>query len=189
MRGDGDGQAAGGAGFPWLWLLPGLLVLAGLLLWGIVAYPDLPAKVPQHLGSDGIDRYADKSVGSVFVPVFVHAGALALLAGTACATLRITPLSELPPEQRGSSLVNRPKTREGARRVARAQLFLACCLGLTLAVVCRVMWSTAPQAKDGPQTGTLVLALLPVALGTLAVLWTALQDRMRGDGRERPTAG
>ncbi|MGP3978321.1 DUF1648 domain-containing protein [Streptomyces sp. 8N114] len=185
----GDGRAADGQDFPWLWLLPGLLVLVGLLLWGIVVYPHLPAKVPQHIGGDGIDRYADKSVGTVFIPVFVHAGTLALLAGTAFATLRITPMSELRPGQQVSSLVNRPKTPEGARRGARAQLVLACCVGLTLAVTCTVMWSTSPQEKGEQLTGTLVLALLPLALGTLALLATALRDRAPGTGRERPTAG
>ncbi|WP_307865823.1 DUF1648 domain-containing protein [Streptomyces smyrnaeus] len=182
-------RAAARPAFPWLWLIPGLLVLGGLLLWGIMVYPHLPEKVPQHFGSDGVDRYAGKSVASVFVPVFVHAGALALLAGTAFGTLRITPLSELPPGRQASSLVNRPKTAEGARRVARAQLFLGFCLGLTLAVACTVMWSTAPQKQGQQPTGTLVLALLPVALGTLAVVVTALRDRGHDPGRARPTAG
>ncbi|MBO8190821.1 DUF1648 domain-containing protein [Streptomyces oryzae] len=187
---EGDGRTAGdGADFPWLWLAPGLLVLLGLLIWGVLVYPDLPEQVPQHIGSDGVDRYADKSVGAVFLPLFVHAGTLALLAGTAYATLRITPQSELGPDQRVSSLVNRPKTREGARRGARAQLFLAFCLGLTLAVTCTVMWSTTPPEEGARLTWTLVLALLPVGLGTLAVLVTALRDRARGSGSQRPTSG
>ncbi|MBO8188329.1 DUF1648 domain-containing protein [Streptomyces spirodelae] len=194
MGGDRDGDGAGrradgGADFPWLWLAPGLLILVGLLVWGVVVYPDLPAKVPQHIGSDGVDRYGDKSVGTVFLPVFVHAGTLALLAGTAYATLRMTPTSELGAEQRTSSLVNRPRDRASARRIARLLLILGFCLGLTMTVTCTVMWSTTPPKQGEELTGKLVLALLPVALGTLALLVTALRDRVGGAGRKRPTSG
>ncbi|MFI8852239.1 DUF1648 domain-containing protein [Streptomyces sp. NPDC053499] len=187
---DGAGQrSGGGADFPWLWLAPGLLMLVGLLVWGVVVYPDLPERVPQHIGSDGVDRYGDKSVGTVFLPVFVQAGALALLAGSAYATLRITPAGELRPEQRTSSLVNRPKDRASARRTARLVLLLGFCLGVTLAVTCTVMWSTTPPKQGEELTGKLVLALLPVALGTLALVVTALRDRAGGPGRRRPTGG
>ncbi|MEW2223141.1 DUF1648 domain-containing protein [Streptomyces sp. NPDC006990] len=173
----------GGAAFPWGWLVPGVLLVVGLLVWGIVVYPRLPQQVPQHFGSDGVDRYADKSVGAVFLPVLVHAGALALLTGTAFATLRITPVRDLPPGRRTSSLVNRPQTAQGALGLARAQLFLGCCLGVTVAVACSLMWAVEPPAEGEPRTGTLLLALLPSALGTAAVLAAAFRDRRPGDAR------
>ncbi|MEU7314619.1 DUF1648 domain-containing protein [Streptomyces sp. NPDC007083] len=178
-----SGGAPGGAGFPWRWLVPGVLVLAGLLVWGIMVYPRLPHQVPQHFGSSGVDRYGDKSVGTVFLPVLVYAGALALLAGTAFATLRITPVRELPPGRPTSSLVNRPQTAQGALGLARAQLFLGCCLGVTIAVACSLMWAVEPPAEGEPRTGTLLLALLPSALGTAAVLAAAFRDRRQGSGR------
>jgi uncharacterized membrane protein len=176
---DEGARPAANSGYPWLWLLPGLLVLAGLILWGIAVYPHLPARIPRHMGGNGIDAYWDKSIGTVFLPVIVQAGVLALLAGTAYGTLRVTPTSELPPGRAVSSLVNRPKTREAARRGARAQLFLAFCLGLTMAAVCTVMWSPTPPAEGEPLTGKLLLALLPLALGTLATLTVAFRDRRK----------
>ncbi|SER30677.1 DUF1648 domain-containing protein [Streptomyces qinglanensis] len=182
-QGDRNGDAPGGARFPWWWLAPGVLVLAGLLVWGIAVYPRLPPQVPQHFGSDGVDRYAEKSVGTVFLPVLVHAGVLALLAGTASATLRITPVRDLPPGRQTSSLVNRPQTARGALRLARAQLFLGCCLGMTIAVACSLMWAVEPPAEGEPRTGALLLALLPSALGTAAVLAAAFRDRRQGSGR------
>ncbi|NSC20992.1 DUF1648 domain-containing protein [Streptomyces albus subsp. chlorinus] len=177
-QGDGNGgRGPRGTAFPWVWLVPGLLTLAGLVAWGIVVYPRLPPQVPQHFGSDGVDAYADKSVGSVFLPVLVHAGALALVAGTAYATLRVTPASELGPGRRAFGLVNRPSTREGARRIAKAQLFLGFCLGLTMAGSCKLMWDTAPHRRGAATAGPLVLVLAPLAVGTLAVLGAALWDR------------
>ncbi|MEU5836791.1 DUF1648 domain-containing protein [Streptomyces diacarni] len=181
QQGDNSDAEVAEARFPWLWLVPGVLVLAVLAVWGVLVYPDLPARVPQHFGSDGVDAYADKSVGSAFVPVFVQLGVLVVMSATTLLTVRITPESALPPHRRTAGLVNRPSTAEGARQVARAQLFLAFCVGLGMLATCRVMWSTTPQqeARDSA-TSTLVLTLLPIALGTLAVLVTALRDRGRG---------
>ncbi|WP_326691273.1 MULTISPECIES: DUF1648 domain-containing protein [unclassified Streptomyces] len=184
-----QGHEEGRAGFPWLWLAPGILVLAGLTVWGIMVYPQLPGRVPQHLGSDGVDSYAAKSVGSVFVPVFLHAGVLAVMSATALLTLRVRPESELAPGERVSSLVNRPRTRRGARRAAKAQLFLACCVGMGLAVACTLMWRTDPLGEQGENvTLPLLLTMLPLLAGTLAVLATAVLDR-RGRGRDRDGQG
>lgn len=171
-----------GGGFPWAWLAAGFLVLVGLTLWGIVVYPSLPDRVPRHMGGGGVDEWADKSVGSVFLPVFVYAGVLAVLAGTTAATLRVRPSSELAPGERVSSLVNRPRTRAGALLTARAQLFLACCVGLGIAGACTAMWSTTPEEGNGTAL-TLALTLAPIALGTLAVVATAVKDNRNGRRR------
>ncbi|MEU2081952.1 DUF1648 domain-containing protein [Streptomyces albus] len=184
-------QKAEDTRFPWLWLLPGFLVVLGLVVWGIVVYPDLPDRVPQHFGSDGVDQYADKSVFSVFLPVLVPAGLLVVMAGTAYATLRMTPGSELPPGRSVSPFVNRPATRAGARRLARAQLFLAFCVGLTMAGACTAMWSTDPQHETATSQ-LLVLVLAPMAVGVGAVLLTALRDRAAPAAGRRggpPTSG
>ncbi|MDJ1133108.1 DUF1648 domain-containing protein [Streptomyces iconiensis] len=165
--------------FPWGWLAAGLVILAGLTVWGVVAYPDLPDRVPQHMGSGGVDEWADKTVGSVFLPVFVYAGTLAVMAATTVLTLRVRPTSELAPGEQVSSLINRPSTPAGALLLARAQMLLACGVGAGLAGACTAMWSTTPQ-KDADSPWTLPLTLAPIALGTFAVLGAALKDKSTG---------
>jgi uncharacterized membrane protein len=167
------GVTHGRPAYPWAWLWPGVAVLAGLTAWGLAVYPDLPARVPQHLGADGVDAWADKSVGSVFTPVFVHAGLLLLLAVTAAAVLRVRPHDELSPGETTSPFVNRPATRVQAVRTARAVLAFGTCAGLSLAVACTVMWRTGP-APDPPGR-LLAAALLPAAAGTAGLLVAALR--------------
>lgn len=169
--------------FPWVWLLPGVAVLIGLTVWGAVVYPRLPDRVPQHMDGSGVDSYADKSVGSVFVPVFVLAGILVVMALVAAAVLRTTPETELRPGERVSSLVNRPSTRAGALRVAKATLFLTFCVGVGLAGACTIMWSTDPEAGGSPGW-TLTLTLVPILLGTAALIVAAVRDKR--DGRRPP---
>nr|WP_240979310.1 DUF1648 domain-containing protein [Streptomyces sp. HNM0574] len=159
--------------------------MAALAGWGIAVYPELPARVPQHFGPDGVDAYAAKSLGSVFLPVFVQAGVLLVLAGTAVLMLRIRPASELRPgESPGglSSLVsNRPATRAGAARTARATLALAGWLGLTMAAACAVMWQTGPW--QDPPGWYLAVVLAPVLLGTAHLLRVSLKERGSRNGR------
>jgi len=182
--------------FPWLWLLPNLALLAGMAAWGVAVYPRLPARVPQHMGPDGVDAYTAKSVGAVFVPVFVHAGTVLLLAVVAAAVVRMRPESEFPAESgagtgagaggrvtygpwQGSwarQAVNRPATREGARRIARATLFLALCEGAALAAACTVMWRTGPADSAVPGWVTWAV-LLPTLLGVVPLLVVAFLDR------------
>lgn len=167
-------------GFPWPWLLPSLALLLCLAAWGTGVYPHLPERVPQHLGADGVDAWTDKSVGAVFLPVLLHAGTTALMAGAAALTLRMRPAAELAPHERGPGLVNRPATRASALRIARATLLLGFCIGLGIAATCTVMWSTDPAPRV---PGWLLPAsLAPTAAGTAAVLGAALRDRREGGG-------
>ncbi|WP_410539081.1 DUF1648 domain-containing protein [Streptomyces sp. KL2] len=161
--------------FPWVWLLPQLAVLAGLVVWGAAVYPGLPERVPQHIGPGGIDAWADKSVAAVFVPVFVHAGTVAMTAAASAAVLRVRPANELAPGERASSLVNRPSTRASALRTARATLQMGFCIGLSIAVTCAVMWRTEPDPHVSAWLLPAVLA--PTALGLVPVLVAAVRDR------------
>lgn len=161
--------------FPWLWLLPSPALLLCLAAWGIGVYPHLPERVPQHIGPDGIDAWADKSVGAVFVPVFVYAGTVALMAAVTAATLRVRPANEIPPGLRTSALVNRPSTRASAVRTARATLLLCFCIGLSIAVTCAVMWRTEPDPHV--PAWLLAVALAPIVLGLVPILAAAFGDR------------
>ncbi|MFH0244963.1 DUF1648 domain-containing protein [Streptomyces sp. HK10] len=158
-----------------MWLLPQLAVLTGLAVWGAAVYPGLPERVPQHIGPGGIDGWADKSVGAVFVPVLVHAGTVAVTAAVSAAALRMRPADELAPGERASSLVNRPATRASALRTARATLQLGFCIGLSVAVTCAVMWRTEPDPRV--PAWLLAAVLAPVALGLVPVLAAAVRDR------------
>ncbi|WP_030544553.1 DUF1648 domain-containing protein [Streptomyces albus] len=166
--------------FPRLWLLPGLAVLLGLTVWGIAAYPGLPERLPQHFGPGGVDRWAEKSVATAFIPVFVQAGVMALMAGTAVATLRMRPRDEAAtgPESAWVRLLNRPGSRASALRVAKATLFLGFCIGLTTAATGAVMWRTEERTDVPPLL--LPAALLPVLAGTAVLVVVAVRDRSAG---------
>ncbi len=167
--------------FPWPWLLPSLVLLVVLTAWGVGVYPHLPERVPQHMGPDGVDAWTEKSVGAVFLPVFLHAGITALMAAVVAALLRMRPTNELTPHERTFSLVNRPSTRASALRTAKATLLLGFCVGVSIAVTCAVMWRTEPE-PDIP--GWLfAAALAPVALGMVPLLVAALRDRRERAGR------
>lgn len=170
--------------YPWWWLTPSLTVLGLLAVWGAAAYPRLPERVPQHLGTHGVEAYAAKSIGAVFAPVFVYAGVVLLLAGLAAALLRVRPASELAPGEAVSGLVTRPATRTGADRVAKASLFLALCVGVTIGGACGVMWQTGPW-QDPPEWGFAVLTA-PSLLGVLPLLVVALWDKRPLSARRVP---
>lgn len=167
--------------FPWPWLLPSLVLLVVLTAWGVGVYPHLPERVPQHMGPDGVDAWTEKSVGAVFLPVFLYAGTTALMAAVAAGLTRMRSTEELAPHERTSSLINRPPTRASALRAARATLLLGFCIGPSIAVICAVMWRTEPE-PDIP--GWLfAAALAPVALGMVPLLVAALRDRRERAGR------
>ncbi|MBI0316323.1 hypothetical protein JBF12_25725 [Streptomyces javensis] len=67
-----------------LWLLPNAVLLVVLSTWGMFRYPDLPGRIPKHIGVDGVDAWTDRSIGSANVPAWSFAAmTLPLLAGTA----------------------------------------------------------------------------------------------------------
>ncbi|WP_311765353.1 DUF1648 domain-containing protein [Streptomyces zingiberis] len=164
--------------FPWLWLLPGGAVLLALTVWGIVAYPGLPGRVPLHFAGGGVDRWGEKSVGTVFLPVFVHAGLLALMAVSAVITLRTRPETEVPgtPSRlRRVGGMNRPASRASALRLAKVLLFLAFCLGLTFAAACAIMWR--PETWSGVPAWPLWAGVATTAPVAAAVLVITIRDR------------
>ncbi|WP_438490358.1 DUF1648 domain-containing protein [Streptomyces sp. S186] len=164
-----------------LWLLPNAALLAALLLWGVLRYPHLPSRIPRHIGSDGVDAWTERSIGSAFVLVFVHVGVTVLVTACAELTLRVTPQAELPKEAAsfGEGLVrsslNRPRTRASALRTARALLVLNACTGVSLLIGCGVLWRSTP---DQEVSGWLFAAmLLPLLAGTAVTVAAAMRDR------------
>lgn len=85
--------------FPWLWLVPSLVLLVAMGAWGAVRYPQLPELIPQHIGLGGVDAWTSKSIGSAFLPVFLHLGLTVLFAGIAFGVVRTAPEEELPSDR------------------------------------------------------------------------------------------
>ncbi|MGD6742052.1 DUF1648 domain-containing protein [Streptomyces sp. BH106] len=174
--------------FPWAWLAVGVVVLAGMVAWGVAVYPHLPDRIPQHIGGSGVDAWTDKSVGAAFMLVFVYAGVTVLLAVTAALLLRATPSAELPDGGPPFAIAGsrRPATRTGARRMAVALLVTNIGIGLSFLIGNLVMWrtTTTPEVPWWFFAGMLT----PIALGAALTLAVGLQDRREGN-RLRTAAG
>ncbi|KOG41936.1 DUF1648 domain-containing protein [Streptomyces decoyicus] len=166
-----------------LWLLPSAVLLTAMAIWGAVRYPNLPTRIPAHMGIDGVDAWTDRSIGSAFTLVIVYAGVTVLVTACAELTLRVTPRAELPdggaaPFAGGllpPSALNRPAGRAAARRIARALLLLNACIGLSLLVGCGVLWRSTP-VREVP--GWLFSAMIvPFLAGTALTVAAAAGNR------------
>ncbi|MFC8226349.1 DUF1648 domain-containing protein [Streptomyces sp. NPDC057287] len=168
-----------------MWWLPSAVLLVGQATWGVLRYPHLPDRIPQHIGTDGVDSWADRSVGNAFVLVFVYAGVTALMVGCAKLTLRVTPRDELPRSgtspyaaaRTASPLVNRPRSRASALRAARALLVLNACIGLSFVAGCGMLWRSTPD-PDVPVWFPVAMTL-PLLVGTAVTLAAAVHGRKR----------
>ncbi|WP_344599959.1 DUF1648 domain-containing protein [Streptomyces glaucus] len=164
------------------WLFPNAVLLAVMGVWGAIRYPHLPARIPEHIGADGVDAWTDRSIGSAFILVFLYAGMTVLMTGCAELTLRMTPRDELADTGKPSSaagsfsfLLNRPGSRASARRIARALLLFNTLIGLSLLMGCGILWRSAPD-PDVP--GWLLAAMTtPLLAGTALTVAVALADR------------
>lgn len=168
-----------------LWLLPNAVLLVGLATWGTLRYPHLPDRIPQHIGVDGVDAWTDRSIGSAFALVFVYAGVTLLMAGCAELTLRVTPRDEMSSAdvapfaaaQATSSLLNRPRSRASAHRIACALMVFSTCIGFSFAAGCGVLWRSAPD----PNVPAYFFAAmtLPLLVGSAVTVAAAVSGRKR----------
>ncbi|WP_314177132.1 DUF1648 domain-containing protein [Streptomyces winkii] len=170
-------RAAAGRSEPlWSWLTPSLLLLGAMAVWGVLRYPELPDRVPEHIGPERVDAWTAKSVGAAFVPVFVYAGITVVLAGCAALSTHIRPLNEMPASASRrpgatNALTNRPASAASGRRTARALLIMNALCGAALLPLCWIQWRT-PETAEVPAwllPGTLELFLL--GLVPMAVAW------------------
>lgn len=163
----------------WSWLTPSLLLLGAMTAWGTVRYPDLPGRVPLHMGPEGVDAWTAKTVGTAFVPVFVYAGLTLVLGGCAALANRITPRDRMPePGNRRSgaatALTNRPASAASARRTARSLLVMNALFGAGLLPLCWVQWRSPETAAVPAWVMPCTLALF--LLGLVPVGVAAVQD-------------
>ncbi|MEU6394377.1 DUF1648 domain-containing protein [Streptomyces sp. NPDC046939] len=166
-----------------LWFLPSVVLLAVMGIWGTARYDDLPERIPQHIGTGGVDAWTGRSVANAFALVFLYVGVTALTAASAELVLRTTPRDELDEQHavfgtRSASVLNRPASRAAARRMARALLVLNACIGLSLLVGCGIMWRTTPD-PDVPRW-LLVVLITPLIVGTAVTAAAAVTPRRRG---------
>ncbi|MEU9523736.1 DUF1648 domain-containing protein, partial [Streptomyces sp. NPDC048224] len=183
LRRSSDDQAMVLSSSVRLWLLPNAVLLAVLAIWGAIRYPHLPGRIPKHIGLDGVDAWADKSVGSALGLVFVYAGVTLLMVGSAELTLRVTPRDELTNPDAApyavtpaaSSSLNRPASRASARRIARALLQLNTCIGISFSAGCWMLWRSTPDADE--PTWVFAAMLLPFLVGGAVTLAACIADR------------
>lgn len=70
-------------------ILPSVAIIALTVYIGVTLYPTLPAQIPTHFGTNGQpDRYMAKSIGSVFLLVFVQIGMTVMIALIGLAIVR-----------------------------------------------------------------------------------------------------
>lgn len=160
----------------WTWLTPSVVLLGAMAVWGAMRYPQLPERVPMHIGADGVDAWTAKSVWTAFVPVLVYAGLTAVLAGCAALAARTMPLDAMPAPRGGrhpavSVLTNRPATTASARRTARALLIMNAVYGAALLPLCEIQWRTTATAGVSPWAVTGSLALFLLGLVPVGAAW------------------
>lgn len=154
--------------------MPSLLTLGAMAVWGAVRYPELPDRVPLHIGPDGVDAWTGKTFWSVFVPVLTYAGITLVVVGCAALTARITPLDEMPEPRDGrpaGGLSSRPASAVSARRTARSLLVLNAGLGVGLVPLCWVQWRTSETADVPVWLLAVTPALFLLALVPVGVAW------------------
>ncbi|GAA2251516.1 DUF5808 domain-containing protein [Kitasatospora cystarginea] len=155
--------------FPWLWAVPSLVVLAVTAVAAVVRYPSMPDQLPMHYGDSGtVDRYAAKSVGSAFSPVFVQLAVTTLLLVVIWYAFRSR--AELDPARPAASA---SQHRRYIVRMSAALLVLTACVDVT--VLC-AGW----QIWDGDRSLAVLPVLAPAGAGMVAVVAVAIRTGRNG---------
>jgi uncharacterized membrane protein len=157
--------------FPWLWLLPALLITLGTAVTGAIRYPTLPARLATHWNAAGhADGHARTSIPVAFIPVILQLVNGVLLAGTAAFALRSRQL--LDAERPRASAVQH---RGFVRWTARGLLVLAACVDLSLLGTALMTWQVVSY---GAVAATVVA--LPLLLGSSGALAIAVRTGAQG---------
>jgi uncharacterized membrane protein len=155
--------------FPWLWVIPALLVLGVTVTAGMLRYPDMPAVLVQHYNRYGVaDRVGPKSVTSAFSLVFVQAGVTALIL-----VLTLLAFRSRPAQDAAAPVAAARRYRAYMPRMAKALLVMAACTNLS-------MFLTAWQIWDGTGAPSVGLAMLPVVVGLVVLIGIALRTGQNG---------
>ncbi|MGW2826241.1 DUF1648 domain-containing protein [Streptomyces sp. NPDC001443] len=155
--------------FPWVWAVPALLICIGTAVLGVLRYPSLPDRVPVHFAASGsADRFAARSIGTAFFPVFTQAALTALILALAFFSFRARP--DLDPARPADSA---RRHRRFTVRAAVSLLLLAAFIDLSLLAGAWPMWHADQQASPA-------LILLPVLAGLAVVIGIAVRTGQGG---------
>ena len=163
---------------PWVWLLLPVLVVAVSVVIGIIRYPDLPDPLPVHFDAAGnANRFAPKSVGSVFTVVFIQA-ALTVVFGAIAMLISRGP-ADVDPARPASSI---RAHREFVVRLGKGFIAFTTLIDLGLLATDWAIWSGAAQAG-----ALLPLTLGPIVVGVALLVIIIMQRNREGDGADEGT--
>lgn len=165
--------------YPWRWALPAAVLLVATAVTGAVGYPHMPARIPRHLGPDGIaGRYVDRSPLVVLAPWVGQAVITLVLLGVAWALLRSSPRLDVEADHAAE------RHRRFVAAMARALLALTGCINVTYLFACLSSWGLFRP----PRPIMVVLVGGPVLAGLLALV-TVLVHTGQGGSRLRMPGG
>ncbi|MDN3352315.1 DUF1648 domain-containing protein [Actinomadura sp. DC4] len=165
--------------YPWPWALPAVLLTAATVVTGIAAYPHLPSRLPTHFGLSGrVDRFAAKSVASVFAPVLMQVAATVLLVAVAGAVLHSRAWLDV--EDPAASV----RHRRFVAAVSRVLLVLAGCTSATFLFGALAAWDVVSP----PAPVRSALGFAPGLVGVAVVLLVAVRVG-QGGSRLHVTGG
>jgi uncharacterized membrane protein len=173
----------GQGAFPWLYLLPALLLIALTAVVGALRYPALPAQIAVHFNLSGQpNRYASKSWGSALFPLWVELVVTSLLVALSYFTWR-SP-RQLDPAHPEASLQRSWRFRTG---MIRLLLLLVAAVNLTLLASGLLSWGLLPSAL--PVHLGIVLVPLLAAVAVVLISYRMGQEGVRLPSAEGPDTG
>lgn len=169
---------SGNSGPSLTWGIPGMLVTVVSFVLPATRYAALPNKVPVHFGMDGVvDRFADKSIWSVFGTSFIE---LAFLIAMVVAHFSLRRFAvRLDPANPDMSRTRlRLLQREGMKAVWILMTFVD--VGMLVSLL--PVWAIGTGHEATFATGGMAMIILGVVVCTLWIAWAA-----RGNRRVTPS--
>lgn len=161
--------------FPWLWLVPAVVVVVVSVVIGIIKYPSMPEMLTVHYNARSANRAAAKSVGTAFSLVFVQIGVTAVFTAIAGGIFFRSRTDLDPAHPVSSARWHRRYMVLGAK----ALLGLAATIDLAMLGASLLMW-TGTVTRWAPVV--VVVPILAAVAVTIVVL--ARNNRVRDDGDE-----
>lgn len=146
---------------PFGWTIAAVVILLAVIAVGVAIFPSLPDPTPIHWNAAGqADNYASKSVWSVFGPLLIGLGVVALL--FPCSFLvRLSPLRAAPSDT----------PVESARRTALQRRLMTSLLGqLAVVMAVQIGWLAVAGWLVHGGGGVITTGVIPLLVLLLAVL-------------------
>ncbi len=165
--------------YPWRWAVPPVLLLAAIAVTGAVRYSRMPARIAVHFGTGGHpDRYAAKSVGSVFTPALAQALMTVLLLVLARVVVR--GRARLDAEDPQAAL----RHRRFVSVMARTLLAMAAFVNLGFLGAVLATWDVLRP----PGPALTALAMIPALAAAAVVVAVAVRTGQGGSRLRLPYA-